>query len=380
MKLDEFCRARGIDLESVAAGVEAGVGLGPGDSLLAVGSLVEGIGNSKSDLDLFLVTSRPDADLPERDEVALVVGRSVVDVRILRAADVDELLGRLTQWSRLPWNLTHAAGFGIEEQKLLHRLCHGHMLWPGRGASAMPAPRRDDVARLRLHEARHVGRSIQVDLDGYVEDGEYRGLVFAAQELLGHAVDAVLAGYGFTNPLAKWRATLLGSIPADWEEPLSLRPTGLTAAERLWRLHLAPDPPAAEECVKYALEISTFARAIFVWAERRLQAPHASRDRRLTWQAGSRSDHARAPLPHLDFDVDFLLSEEGAILGRLNDFGQTVSLSGGEFDVALLCDGVTTATEADAVVRAAAGAEEARAASDVVEQLAAAGLFRERLV
>ena len=376
MNLEEFCRAREIDLPSVAASVSAGVGLRPNDGLLAVGSLVEGIGNSKSDLDLLLITARPEAELPAQDEVALIVGRCVVDVRILRSSWVEELLERLRLWSSLPWDATHAAGFGIEERTLLHRLCHGHLLWPERERSETLAPRREDVARLKIHTARHVARSIQVDLDGYVEEDAYDALVFAAQDLLGHAVDALLAGYGLTNPLPKWRTKLLGSMPADWEASLPGRPSGLDAADRIWRLHRAPDRPAKDECVEHALRISSVARAIFVWADRQLRSQAAIRDRRLLWPGGEQGESATAAFPHLDFDVDFLLADDRVTVGRLNSFGNTLTLSVEEFEIALLCNGVTTLAEAEAVV--AAGEEGTLAADDIVARLAAAGMIRVR--
>jgi hypothetical protein len=51
-------------------------------------------------------------------------------------------------------------------------------------------------------------------------------------------------------------------------------------------------------------------------------------------------------MPYLDFEVDFALAEDGVTLGRLNDFGETLTLSPDEFEVALMCDGVTTLAEA----------------------------------
>jgi hypothetical protein len=376
--LDEFCRARGVDLGSVAAAVDAAVGLEQDDALLAVGSLVEGIGNSKSDLDLLLITQRPEADLPAHEQVALILDRCVVDIRILRARDVDDLLGRLARWSRLPWDVTHAAGFGIEERTLLHRLCHRHVLWPEQGASDGFEPQREDVARLKLHSARQLARTIQVDLDGYVEDEDYRALVFAAQELLGHAVDALVAGYRLTNPLTKWRSKLLGSLPADWEVSVTVRPSGLNAADRVWKLHRAPNRPVRDECLEHALRISSIARAIFAAGELLLWPRLWMQERRLRWPDRKERDVGGTALPHLDFDVDFLLSDEGVTLGRLNDFGDTLTLSPGEFAVALLCDGVTTASEANAVAVATARGDRRLASDDVIARLAQAGLIRER--
>src|SRR5262245_52105311 len=81
--LDEFLHKRGADQAALVASVEATIGLDKGDMLLAVGSLVEGLGNDKSYIDLVLITSRDLAScLP--DEVALVVGNYLADVQVLQ--------------------------------------------------------------------------------------------------------------------------------------------------------------------------------------------------------------------------------------------------------------------------------------------------------
>ena len=349
MTLNEFCRVAGVDFSSVAAEVDAGVGLLADDVLLVVGSLVEGLGNSKSDLDLLLITPRAAELLPRRDEIAIIVGRCVVDVRILRLADIELLLARLDEWARLPWDVMHAAKFTKEERVLLHRLLHGQLVPHKVQGNAVARPARNSIARLNLHVARHISRTIQVDMVGYRESGDYRSLVFAAQELLGHAVDALLSGHGLTNPLPKWRSRLLDSIPADWESALTIRPSGITAGQRVWQLHRAPEDAEEESSLEYALRITAFARAVFAWAERRLVRALPESEEQTAWPRVERSP-ADTVLPYLDFDVDFLLADEAVTVGRLNDFGETLRLSAREFALALFCDGTTTAREAEAFV------------------------------
>src|SRR6202008_2286814 len=97
-------------------------------------------------------------------------------------------------------------------------------------------PTREGLLRLKLHVARQAARTIQVDMAGLRDAGDHRSLAFAAQELMGHAIDAMLAAYGLSNPLLKWRSRLLERVPRDWELAMSVAPSGLTAGDRIWRL------------------------------------------------------------------------------------------------------------------------------------------------
>ena len=374
MNLDEFCRAGGVEFPSLVEKVDSSVGLNDDDFLLAVGSLVEGLGNSKSDLDLLLITPRAECLLPPQDEIALMVGRCLVDIRILRTAQVEELLARLGEWARLPWDVTHAAKFTKEERVLLHRLLHAQLVFSKDTVNVVPRPSRQAMARLTLHVARHISRTIQVDMVGHRGSKDYRSLVFAAQELLGHAVDALLAAYGLTNPLPKWRSRLLESIPSDWESSLTTRPSGTTAGQRFWQLHRAPEHPEEESSLEHALRITTFARAVFVWTERRLLRGPAAPDGQTSWPQLDRwlTDTV---LPHLDFDVDFMLGNEDVMVGRLNDFGETLRLSPREFALALFWDGTTTAREAEAVVSGCYSGETGMSvADDLMSRIRAANL------
>ncbi len=119
--LDAFLVAAGTTRAEVVAAVTARLGLGPADRLLAAGSVVEGLGSRKSDLDLLLLTS---ADAGTADQVALVVGRCVVEVRVVRPAALRALLDRFAAWRAGPWDVSREAGFGPQEHRLMHRLRH----------------------------------------------------------------------------------------------------------------------------------------------------------------------------------------------------------------------------------------------------------------
>jgi hypothetical protein len=370
--LETFLAAGGTTLPEVVAGVGTAVGLGGGDRLLAAGSVVEGLGSRKSDLDLILLAADPDRPgAPE--QVALVIGRCVVEVRIVRAVALRTLRDRFDAWCRSPWDVSREAGFGADERRLLHRLRHSLVLHRGeRDGFGEVAPAAADLARLKLHDARQTARTVQVDLVGYREAGDHRSLLFAAQDLLGRAVDALTASYGLTNPVPKWRSRLLDRVPAGWERAFAVRPSALPAGERLWRLHRAPESADRIGAGRHALAATAFARSVFAGAERRLltgctEAP-------LAWPAGgavpaaargaggARGDGGpgREPLPPLDFDVDFAPTggpADPVLLARLNEAGRPVPLPPRHFAAVLLFDGVTTAAEAQAALPGGTGEE-----------------------
>jgi hypothetical protein len=355
MNISEFLRRRGVDLPSVITAVEAAVGLHADDVLLGVGSIVEGLGNSKSDIDLLLLTARDPGELPAHDEIGLVISRCLIDLRILRTSWLDEVVGRLRRCGLARWEVTHPVKFTPDERSLLHRLLHGRVLNNGEQEPLdARLPSRAELARLKLQVARQMGRTIQVDMAGYWESGDYRSLVFAAQELLGHAVDALTAGHEVTNPTPKWRHRLLDRISASWMHALVLRPTQLTASQQYWHLHRAPADPDERPALEHAFRIATFTRAVFAWAEGHLVGTSCPIREPGPWPALDRRPDD-IPLPYIDLDVDFAFSNGRVTLARLNEFGETIDLAPRELAVALMCDGTTTIREADAFLQAGGG-------------------------
>jgi hypothetical protein len=375
MDITEFLRNRNADLPAIVANAQKSVGLDRTDILLAVGSLAEGLGNSKSDLDLLLITPREADVLPSR-EVALVVGKCLSDIQVLPLLKLEEILARFDAWAALPWDITHAANFTLDDRRLLHRLLHCSVIFEGENSRFTALkPAQDELARLKLQVARHMSRTIQVDMAGNREAGDYSSLVFAAQDLLGHAVDALAAGHHLTNPTAKWRSRILECLPVNWERALGTRPTGLSAAQLFWYLHRAPEQPDRGLALEHAFRIATFARAVFAWAERRLLGRTAEAEDPIAWPRVERKPQD-TPLPYLDLDVDFSERDGQVSIGRLNEFDDPLDLSLREFEITLLFDGLTTAREAEIAVCGDYSDEaEQRLVDGVISRVARAGLF-----
>lgn len=342
MNIDEFLRLGGTDQAGVISNVERLIGLEAADTLLVAGSLAEGLGSRKSDLDMILITERKPDAFDNRDEIIFSLGTCLVDVRILPWTRIRSLLDRLDTWASHAWDASSKADFSHDERVLLHRLACGLVWRQAQHHQLAPRyrPELSHLLRLKLQMARHAAKTIQVDMVGYQETMDLPTLVFAAHKLLGYAIDALLAGHGLSNPISKWRHRLLERIPENWEAALACRPSCLKASELYWHLQRIPERHD-EQSLSYAHTVSAFARAVFFWAEQTLLEQTACRHAAKAWESISGDT-----LPPLAFDVDFCRTASGVKIARVNEFGSVLSLSEDEFKLALMFDGLTSEPEA----------------------------------
>ena len=325
--------------------------------LLAVGSVAENLGNSKSDLDLLMISPRSSlADKTDNVECSWVSGNCIVDMVILTMSDVKALIKRLDSWAATPWDVSRAAAFSAEELLLLHRLCNGVGL--SSNANLQEArgllPDRDKVARLKLHTARHMARTVQVDMAGYKRLGDWYSLIYASQDLLGHAADGLLAAFQRTKPNPNWRSRLLHELPPVWAQHIVTRCLTADARQAFWSMHYAPATVDAACALAHACRSTTFGRAVFAWAEcmlvhgldRALQQPSRAQ--------GSFPTGLCQVLSYLELDVDFVITKDGVSVARLNEFDATLQASLDQFCLILQHDGMTTVSEAIMAITAGA--------------------------
>jgi hypothetical protein len=115
------------------------------------------------------------------------------------------------------------------------------------------------------------------------------------------------------------------------------------------------------------LRITTFARAVFRWAELHLVKGAAAKQKPLVWPRRARQPHD-STLPYLDFDVDFFFAERRVIMARLNEFDETLKMSPREFALTLLFDGTTTVREAKLIAN---GDRRGKLRPSIIERLLA---------
>lgn len=373
MDIADCLHNRGIALPRLVAQVDATVGLTPDDVLFAAGSLVEGLGNAKSDIDLVLLTSRSDIAFSSLNHVALLVEDCLVDILIVQ--DVEPFLHRFADWAAQPRQPRNATAFTYDERIVLHRLWSGMVL---HGESRFEALRRRlsaaTLARHKLDCARFAASTLQIHLAGLFLAGDAVSMPFAAQDLLGHTADALLAGFGFLSPNPKWRPRLLGRIPASWREEMPGQPADRSAVETFVALHRAPDDGSLASAFEHAARIVGFSRAIFPWMEYRLLGGTAA----IPWQlptAHSGAGAAGGRLPMLGLDVQVSYQDGRFELWRLNEPATVFAVSPLAYSVLCLCDGTTLEGEALGRVARMVGAQQAGSIVDEVLSILRYGHF-----
>jgi hypothetical protein len=346
MDVNEYLAKNHISLDEVVAKTDLAVHLVPGDILFMSGSLVEALGNDKSDLDLFLLTSRHDIDFTAcLNDVAIVVGDCLVDIRVVQHAAMSQLIDRFRDWARKPRQPRRSFEFVEDERKLLYRLKIGQSLY---GHEQFEYLQNQislvDLARHKLDWSRHLASTIQIDLAGLQGDGDHLSMVFAAQELLGYAIDGLLAGHGFSNPNNKWRVRYLSKLPESWEYQLPGRKIGQTAVDQFISLHRIPEVLTNVAISNYSLRIAAFSRVVFTWAEHTLLAPGKSRA--LSWKPKMIIEDNTKIFPYLALDVELRYGNEGFEIVRLNDTGTGFRISDEAYLLLCLFDGETPKSSA----------------------------------
>ena len=343
MQLEEFLAHRAVGVSDIVEAARARLDLTDDDVLFVCGSLLEGLGNATSDVDLYLLTSRTDFNFTSLDAVLLAVGPCLVDVRVVPHAQMAALLSRFGVWNHQPRQARDALGFSHDERTLLHRL---HYSQPLHGQHRLEILRGEapllDLARHKLDLARCYTDALQVDLAGLRQAGDPYTMVFTSQELLSHGVDGVLAALGQTNPNGKWRVRQLADVPIDAQPCFPGRPFERHLRDEYVRLHRAPDLYEVKAVHAHALEATSFTRRMLLFAERKLVSPRAP-------ALPHFQDHAvrsvdGTSLPHLDLDVT--IRGDSLEILRLQGSGEVISLS--PESAALLClfDGQTSMGEA----------------------------------
>ena len=365
MDLHEYLCSHSLTLDDLTASIEQAIQLNAGDVLFAAGSLVEGLGNGKSDLDVFLLTRREDILLTSLNGLALLVRGCLIDVRVVQMSEVEALLDRFLRWASQPRHPRNALGIAYDDRKFLHRLSSGEPLFGETLLDTLRARLKfGDLARHKLDCARFLASTIQIDLSGLYQARDFLSMPFAAQDLLGYTADALVAGYGSTNPNPKWRARELDLLPDDWRDQVPGCPAGLSAAQMFVELHRAPAELTASSVFRHASRIVKFSRGVFPGIEYKLFGPREAALPRLP-ALESRSP-SEDPLPHLDFDVQVSFQNGHFEMWRLNTPAILFELSPLGSSIVCLCDGESSKQETRSQAARHAGEDNAAVVVDTI--------------
>lgn len=320
------------------------------EELFVAGSLVEGLGNPTSDIDVYVVTPEPRRIACRSPSMSLGLGDLLVDLEVHGINELEVLTGRLEAWAAKPRVLADCFRIAERERLTLHRLALAMPVWGGgcvlqRLQEQVPLPY---LARHKLDWAVAWISTLQTDMEGLRRTGDWQSLFLVSTELLGHTVDALLAAHFKTNPTPKWRITLLRTLPQEWERELPGRHTGQCALEVVMELLRGPATLSAETVHERAHAILALSRRILPWAEATLLGTGERLPGALAWtESGGR------PMDRLGLAVQLGYRDQRFVIMDVSRRGYRFHVSPAL--VRLLCclDGVST----EAGLRAALGAE-----------------------
>ncbi len=215
------------------------------------GSLVEGLGNETSDIDLYVIGAvRPIGDrvISKKSFICIskheIAGRRV-DVEFWEPKPVNELAELLASVV-VDRDLD---AFECEELDFMHRVKHGLPLI-GDANFARWQQRFDQkkLVRYTRYRAEVNVRDVLEDLEGMLADRDLEVAMLRCQDLLGDVCEFSLRSIGETNPKRKWSIKLLAKYPDI--------PFAREVRARFWSLQfpqneaLRTDPTAQEEYVR----------------------------------------------------------------------------------------------------------------------------------
>jgi hypothetical protein len=190
--------------------------------VLITGSIVEGLGNSNSDLDVFLVCK----DGRPRKGNSIFFWQDVrrwVDVESIAISELERLTNTFTKRSDkfTEWALHRSPS--LTDMDLYHRLLIGIYLTEWLDRTRKPIPlNKEALADELAYSALVAARARWTDAAGSFQSLHFGQASAAAEICLDHLVDAYTALLGETNPSQKWRHARLFRLFNAKNDPLGI--------------------------------------------------------------------------------------------------------------------------------------------------------------
>lgn len=227
------------------------------------GSLVEGLGNPGSDVDVFVLVE----SIPREIEATKRSKNHAIDIRYVEGRRLDYEYWDETAVRKLLETLvstdfssekTNVLGlFSEEEQVFLHRLRTGYCV------SRLPEfeALKNELAETSLCAFLYEQRCLYVDdafddAAGSYLEGDYRTAALRSRETVEFAVDCLLHCHGVTNQSHKYRVALFRNLQAE-------KPELRKFYERFWEL-VAAVPRTHVSCRGYVCRSLSFAEELMM--------------------------------------------------------------------------------------------------------------------
>jgi hypothetical protein len=233
------------------------------------GSLISGIGNAWSDVDVFVIGDRepvgPYARSTATNDVSIHYTKNKrVDFEYWRPAYVRELAERLARFKIGSGAEVAGSTFILIEECFIDRLKYGvPLLNPDRFAAWQA---QFDFAHYRAYHVEQAMKHLDgvlEDLCGMKESGDLDVALFSAREVVGVAVDAYCHKLGNTDPTRKWRAKYLQRYDDGSARHREV-------SETFWRLQFPDVEPLRanpEACRDYLERCIRFANRVASWVQ-----------------------------------------------------------------------------------------------------------------
>jgi hypothetical protein len=285
------------------------------DIVFISGSLVEGIGNRKSDIDIFSIS-----DCLEKELQILFIPRSEcqIDFEKIPLKSIDLLINKLSCFpADQERDLSSSLELSVSELNLLHRISIGKSI---NQAEALANIQRqiDKKSLSRILFDRAIGQTANLltDIQGLLIENDYENALLLAQQIAGLTVDAILAAQGNTNNNSKWRFRLLRRLEKTgftFDLPFQLRGEG--CADRLLKTYMFNDLVWGSE-KKYVSSVCRLARHIAPWGQRIFFENKVVSSKNLDKDIKT-NEYTGKILPDLAVDVRFRYENQRILLFRI---------------------------------------------------------------
>lgn len=259
--LTELCASFGVGIEEFLPRIPAR--FREGAAIYLSGSLVEGFGNSTSDLDVMIVSGLP------LDDVQCTIRKDfgAIDMILGRNRRIDLEYVDIS-WFQRP--LATIAGLDIpvdfvaerldeREELFIHRLIKGKALLDNTAYRQLrEMVQEKGFRRYMVKRCLHKIDGAALDLDGLFRKGDGPDALMRLHDVMDLTVDSYRFRHGMTNPLPKWRIRSLSAIASTGAEPAAADILEFYLAHRVFR---RIDQAATVD------DIKAYARDVLYWSD-----------------------------------------------------------------------------------------------------------------
>jgi hypothetical protein len=308
--------------------------------------LIEGLGNSTSDVDVYVISPDPQRLAERSPSMALGLDGYLVDLELHGVEELEALVERFERWAASPRVVSDCFRIAERDRLTLHRIAVATHAWGD------PAPLRRFQERVRIEWlARHKLdwsiawiSTLQVDLEGLRRATDWQTMLPISNDLLGYTADALLAAHLKTNPTPKWRFPLLRTLPSDWERDIPGCYTGRGALDVVLDLMRTPLRFGAKQVHERALAIVALSRRVLSWAGAKLFGVSGER---LPGAARS-AEVDGPPLGHMGLAVQMVCDGTRFVVVDSSRGGYRFEVSAAVAGLLCFFDGVSTAKDVEA--------------------------------